>query len=119
MQAATVLLPRRALARGRHGWIGVALPAVALGVGILVLRVAGGGPHALALVGAVATPALAAMRPRRAPAAAVLWVVAWLAHGLVGQAAAVAVIALAAATVAELAAAIAPAWSLAVGLVVL
>jgi hypothetical protein len=120
MQAAVVLLPRRsARQRGRAGWLGVALPPAALGVGVVVLRALAGGPHALALVGAVATPALAAARPARAPFAAALWLVAWLAHGLVAQAAAVALIALAAATVAELCAAAAPAWSLAAGLVVL
>jgi len=71
------------------------------------------------LVAAVATPALAAVRPRRAPVALVLWVVAWLADGLVAQAASVALIALAAVSIAELAAAVAPAWSLAAGIVLL
>ncbi|HEY2373296.1 MAG TPA: hypothetical protein VGH82_12280 [Gaiellaceae bacterium] len=119
MQAATVMLPRHALRRGRIGWLGLLAPAAALGLGILLLRLLTGGPHALALVGAVATPVLAAARPRRAPFALVLWLVAWLAHGLVAQAAAVALIMLAAATVAEVAAAVAPSWSLAAGLVVL
>jgi hypothetical protein len=62
---------------------------------------------------------LAAARWRRAPLSVTLWLVAWLAHGLVAQAAAVTLIVLAAATVAEVAAVIAPAWSLAAGLVVL
>jgi hypothetical protein len=119
VQAAIVLVPRKATARGRFGWAAVALPAVALGVGIVVLRVVAGGPHALALLAAVVTPALAAASPRRAPLAAVLWLVAWLGHGLLAQGCAVALIALAAVTIAELAAAVAPAWSLAVGLVVL
>ena len=48
-----------------------------------------------------------------------LWLVAWLGHGLLAQGCAVALIALAAVTIAELAAAVAPAWSLAAGLVVL
>src|SRR2546430_6490835 len=78
-----------------------------------------GGPQALALVAAVAAPALAALRPRRAPVALALWLVAWLAHGLVAQAASVALIALAAVSIAELAAAVAPAWSIAAGIVVL
>jgi hypothetical protein len=119
MQAATVLLPRRALRRGRLGWLGILGPPLALAAGIFVLRVVGGGPHALALAGAVATPALAAAQRRRAPFAVALWLVAWLAHGLVAQAAAVVLIALAAATIAEVAATLAPDWSLAAGLVVL
>jgi hypothetical protein len=119
MQAATVVLPRRALRRGSIGWLGLLAPAAALGLGILLLRLLAGGPHALALVGAVATPVLAAARWRRAPFAVSLWLLAWLAHGLVAQAAAVALVALAAATVAEVAAAVAPAWSLTAGLVVL
>jgi hypothetical protein len=119
MQAATVMLPRRALRGGRIGWLGLLAPAATLGIGILLLRLLAGGPHALALVGAVATPVLAAARWRRAPFAVALWLVAWLAHGLVAQAAAVMLIALAAATVAEVAAALAPAWSLAAGLVAL
>jgi len=120
MQAATVLLPRRAAGPARPlGWLGVALPAAALGTGVVVLRVVAGGPHALALLGAVATPALAAARWSRAPVAAALWACAWLANGLVREAAAVALIALAAATVAETLARLAPPWSLAVGLVVL
>jgi hypothetical protein len=119
MQAATVVLPRRGLRVGRIGWLGLLAPAATLALGIVLLRLASGGPHALALAGAVATPALAAARWRRAPLAAALWLVAWLAHGLVAQEAAVALIVLAAATVAELAAMIAPAWSLAAGLVVL
>jgi hypothetical protein len=120
LQATTVLLPRRPRGHSlRSSLVGLAVPALALGTGVLVLRLVAGGPHALALLGAVATPVLAAARPRRAPVAAALWLVAWLVHGLVGQAAGVMLIALAAATVAEAAAAIAPAWSLALGLVVL
>jgi hypothetical protein len=120
VQGATVLLPRRERRTGgRFGWLGVALPAAALGAGVLVLRAVGGGPHALALLGAVATPVLAAARWTRAPLAAGLWVCAWLAHGLVREAAGVALIALAAATVAELVARIAPAPTVELGLVLL
>jgi hypothetical protein len=93
------------------------LPAVALAAGIVVLRVVAGGPHALALLAAIVTPALAAASPRRAPLAVVLWLVAWLGHGLLAQGCALALIALAAVTIAELAAAVAPSWSLAAGLV--
>jgi hypothetical protein len=118
-QAAVVLLPRRAGRPIRRGWLGIALPAAALGTGIVVIRALSGGPHALALVAAVATPVLAAARPKRAPLAVALWLVAWLTTGLLAQGASVALVALAAVTVAELAGAIAPAWSLAVGLVAL
>src|SRR5581483_10852204 len=116
-QAAVVLVPARA--NGRLGWAGVVLPAAALAAGIGILRAVAGGPHALALVAAVATPALAAASPRRAPAAVALWLLAWLGTGLLRELAATAVIALAAATVAELAARLAPRRALAVGLVVL
>jgi len=112
-----VLVPARA--NGRLGWAGVVLPAAALAAGIGILRAVAGGPHALALVAAVATPALAAASPRRAPAAVALWLLAWLGTGLLRELAATAVIALAAATVAELAARLAPRRALAVGLVVL
>jgi hypothetical protein len=119
VQAAVVLLPRRVSRPQRRGWIGVALPAAALGVGIVVVRTISGGPHLLALLAAVATPALAAARPRRAPVAVGLWLIAWRADGLLAQGASVALVALAAVTVAELAGAFAPRWSLAVGLVAL
>jgi hypothetical protein len=119
-QAALVAAPVRAQARGRRrGWIGIVLPALALGIGVTVLRVVSGGPHALALLGAIVTPVLAAAGPRRAPAAVALWLVAWLMHGLLAQAAAVALIALAATRIASLVAALAPAWSLELGLVAL
>jgi hypothetical protein len=119
VQAAVVLLPRRVGHPHRRGWVGAALPAVALGIGIVVLRAISGGPHALALVAAVATPLLAAARPKRAPFAIVLWLVAWRADGLLAQGASVALVALAAVTVAEVAGAFAPRWSLALGLVAL
>jgi hypothetical protein len=119
VQAAVVLLPRRIGRTPRRGWIGVALPAAALGIGIVVLRAISGGPHALALVAAIATPLLAAARPKRAPFAIALWLVAWRGDGLLAQGASVALVALAAVTVAEVAGALAPRWSLAVGLVAL
>jgi hypothetical protein len=112
-----VLIPRRS--HGRFGWLGIAVPALALGVGVLVLNVAAAGPHALALLATFATPLLAAARPQRAPLAVALWLVAWLAHGLLSQAAGVGLVALAAVTLAELASRLAPRWSLAIGLVVL
>ena len=119
MQAALVLVPRRVGRPHPRGWIGVVLPAAALGIGIIVLRAISGGPHALALVAAIATPLLAAARPKRAPFAIILWLVAWRGDGLLAQAASVALVALAAVTVAEVAGALAPRWSLTVGLVAL
>ena len=111
VQAAVVLAPRRTHRRGRLGWVWLVAPALALGAGIAVLRIVSGGPHALALVAAVAAPTLAALRRRRAPAALALW--------LVAQGASVVLIALATVSIAELAAMVAPAWSLAAGLVLL
>ena len=86
---------------------------------MLVVRGFSGGPHALALLAAIGTPVLAAARWTRAPIAAAFWLVAWLAHGLVAQGASVALVALASVTAAELAGAVAPRRSLAVGLVAL
>jgi hypothetical protein len=118
VQAATVLLPRRrAGSDGSILW--VVVPAVALALGVAVVRIAAGGPDALALLGAVAAPALAGAGPVKAPVAAVLWLVAWLAPGLVADAASVALIALACATIAELAARVAPRRALAASLVLL
>ena len=92
--------PARPLRLARHR----CSPPLRSASGSLVLRAVAGGPHALALLAAIATPVLAAARPQRAPLAVALWLVAWLAHGLVAEAAAVALIALAAVTVAEIAA---------------
>ena len=118
VQAATVLLPRRR-ARGEGSLLWLLVPAVALALGVAILRLAAGGPDALALLAAVATPALAGAGPAKAPLAAALWLVAWLGHGLVAQAASVALIALACATIAELAARWAPRRALAASLVLL
>jgi hypothetical protein len=118
-QAGVVAAPARREPSGRLRWLGILLPALALGVGVALIRGFTGGPHALALLGAVATPVLAAAGPRRAPAAVALWLVAWLAHGLVAEAAGIALIALAALRVASVASAIAPRWSIELGLVAL
>ncbi|MES1247286.1 MAG: hypothetical protein ABUS54_06400 [Actinomycetota bacterium] len=115
-QAVTVLLPRGHARTARSSLVWVAAPAVALGVGVLVLRVLAGGPHALTLLAAVATPLLALLR---SPVAVALWLVAWLAHGMVAQLASVALIALAAVAIAELAARVASRRVLLAGLVVL
>lgn len=114
-----MLLPRvRARGTGR-GIVWTLAPAAALAAGVAILRLAAGGPHALALLAAIATPALAAAGPVKLPVAVALWLVAWRVHGLAGQAASVALVALAATTIAELAARVAPARALAVGLVLL
>ena len=118
-QALIVLAARPPTTRGRRGLAGALLPAAALGVAVAIIRAVAGGPHALALLGAVATPLLAAAGRLRLPLAAGLWACAWLADGLVAQAASVALIALAAVSIAELAAAVAPAWSLVAGIVLL
>ncbi len=117
VQAAIVLCarpPRRA--RNTLLLAGLVLPAAALVAGVAALRL--GGAHGLAWAGAVGTPLLAAPGRVRLPLAAVLWVVAWKADGLLAQAASAALIALAAITVAQLVARVAPAWSIAAGLVV-
>ena len=96
--------------------LGLVVPAAALAVGVATLRL--GGAHALAWAGAVGTPLLAAAgRWWRLPLAAGLWLVAWQADGLGAQGASVALIALAAITVAQLVARAAPPWSIAAGLV--
>ena len=118
-QALIVLAARPPTTRGRRGLAGAVLPAAALGIAVAIIRAVAGGPHSLALLGAVATPLLAAAGRLRLPLAAGLWACAWLADGLVAQAASVALIALAAVTVAQLVARVAPDWSIATGLVVL
>jgi hypothetical protein len=118
VQATIVLVPRRGRP-GRYALLGAVVPAAALGTGVAVVQTARGGPHALALLAAFGGPILAAANLRRAPAAIALWLVAWLAHGLLAQGAAVGVIALATITIAELAQLAAPARSLAIGLLAL
>jgi hypothetical protein len=116
VQAGTTLVPRRrATAHGR-GLAWTLVPAAALGGGVAVLRVVPEGPHVLAWVGAIATPLLATLR---SPLAVGIWLVAWLAHGLVAEATAAALVALAAAAVAELAARVAPSRALAAAVLVL
>ena len=128
VQAALVAAPSRTASRRGRGWIGIAAPAAALGIGVAVLETAGWGPHALALLGSFATPVLAAAGGvlgghRRwwlwPPAAAALWLLAWRAHGLPAEAAEVALIAAACLAIAGGAALVAPAWSLQLGLVAL
>jgi hypothetical protein len=87
-----------------------------------------GGPHALALLATFGTPVLAAAggvlrgSPRWwlwPPVAVGLWLAAWLAHGLVQDAAGLALIAGACLAAASGVAAVAPAWSIRAGLVAL
>jgi hypothetical protein len=128
VQAATVAAPaRQARTRGRS-WLWVAVPAALLGAGVLIIDLVPRGPHALALLATFGTPVLAATgglfrgSPRWwlwPPAAAALWIAAWLAHGLVQDAAGVALIAGACLAAASGAATVAPAWSIRVGLVAL
>ena len=95
---------------------------------MLILDFVSGGPHALALLATFGTPVLAAaggaIAGRRRwwlwpPVAAGLWVAAWLAHGLVRDAAGVALVALACVAAASAAGRVAPAASIRVGLVAL
>ena len=118
---------RQARTRGRS-WLWVAVPAALLGGGVLIIDLVPRGPHALALLATFGTPVLAAtgglfrgnsrwwLWP---PVAAALWITAWLAHGLVQDAADVSLIAGACLAAASAAAAVAPAWSIKVGLVAL
>jgi hypothetical protein len=125
-QAATVAAPaRRARARGRSWWW-VAVPAALLGAGVAIINLVPQGPHALALLATFGTLALAATygffrgSPRWwlwPPASVGLWLVAWLASGLVRDAAGVALISLACLAVASAIAIVAPAWSIRAGLV--
>jgi hypothetical protein len=125
-QAATVAAPaRQARTRGRN-WAWVAVPAALLGAGVLIINVVPLGPHALALLATFGTPVLAVtgglfrgstrwwLWP---PAAVGLWFVAWLASGLVRDAAGTALIALACLATASAVAMVAPAWSIKAGLV--
>ncbi len=125
VQAAVVAAPARPARVRGLGVVGVVVPAAALALGVLLLRVAGGGPHALALLGAVAAPVLTAaagpLGRRRfpwawPPAALALWLVAWLASGLVAEAAGVLLIAGACLALASAVALAAPAWSIELGL---
>ncbi len=108
--------------------MGLAAPAAALGAGIAILDTVSWGPRALALLATFATPMLAGAagfltrKPARwlwPPGAAAAWLLAWQAHGLLAQAAGVALIAAACLAIAGAVALVAPAWSLELGLVLL
>jgi hypothetical protein len=104
------------------------VPAALLAAGVAILDLVPAGPHALALLATFGTPVLAAaggvLRESRRwwlwpPAAAGLWLVAWLGHGLLQDAAGVALIAGACLAAASAAAVVAPSWSIQIGLVAL
>jgi hypothetical protein len=104
------------------------VPAALLAAGVAILDLVPQGPHALALLATFGTPVLAAaggllrgsvrwwLWP---PVAAALWLAAWLAHGLVQDAAGVALVAGACLAASSAAALVAPAWSIRLGLVAL
>jgi len=118
---------RQARAFGRS-WILLAVPAGLLGAGVLIINVVPQGPHWLARLATFGTPVLAAtygffrgssrwwLWP---PTAVGLWFAAWLASGLVQNAAGLALIALACLATSSAIAIVAPAWSIQIGLVVL
>jgi hypothetical protein len=127
-QAATVAAPARQARPLGRSWVWLAVPAALLGAGVVIINVVPRGPHALALIATFGTPVLAAAggifkgSPRWwlwPPAAVALWFVAWLASGLVRQAAGTSLIALACLAAASAIAMVAPAWSIRVGLVCL
>jgi hypothetical protein len=104
------------------------VPAVLLGAGVLIINVVPQGPHWLARLATFGTPVLAAtggfFKGSRwwwlwPPAALGLWLVAWLAGGLLQDVAGVTLIAGACLAAASAIAMVAPAWSIRAGLVVL
>ncbi|HZC75083.1 MAG TPA: hypothetical protein VE220_03830 [Gaiellaceae bacterium] len=125
-QAATVAAPaRQARAQGRS-LVWLAVPATLLGAGVAIVNLVPQGPHALTLLATFGTPLLAALGGvflgstrwwLWPPAAVGLWLVAWLASGLVRDAAGVALVALACLAAASAVAIVAPAWSIRAGLV--
>ena len=102
------------------------MPAGLLALGVAVINLVPGGPHALALLATFGTPVLAAagglfrgstrwwLWP---PGVIGLWLAAWLASGLLRDAAGLALIALACLAAASAVATVAPAWSIRAGLV--
>jgi hypothetical protein len=104
----------------------VAVPAALLGAGVAIINLVPQGPHVLTLVATFGTPVLAAtggiFKGSRhwwlwPPSAVGLWLAAWLASGLVRDAAGLALIAAACLAAASAVAIVAPAWSIRAGLV--
>ena len=128
VQAATVAAPARQARPYGRSWIWLAVPAVLLGAGVLIINTVPQGPEFLTRLATFGTPLLAATGgifkgSRRwwlwPPVAAGLWFVAWLANDLVQQAAGTALVAIACLAAASAIAIVAPAWSIRVGLVCL
>src|SRR2546429_541016 len=96
VQAATVAARARQARRRGRSWVWLAVPALLLAAGVAIIDLVPRGPHALALLATFGTPVLAAagglflgsrlwwLWP---PASAGLWVAAWLAGGLLQDAA--------------------------------
>jgi hypothetical protein len=127
-QAALVAAPLDPPTRRRLPLVGLLVPVLALALGVGLLRGVAEGPRALAILGSVATPLLAAcigwVLRRRRPwlgvvVSAALFVVAWQVSSLAGQAASVLLIGLACLTIAAVIARVAPPGSIGAGLVVL
>ncbi|HEY4236081.1 MAG TPA: hypothetical protein VGM45_01950, partial [Gaiellaceae bacterium] len=127
-QAATVAAPARQARPVGRSWVWLAVPAALLGAGVLIINVVPQGPHWLARLATFGTPVLAAAYGffRGSPrwwlwplVALGLWLAAWLASGLVQNAAGTALIALACLAAASAIAVAAPAWSIRIGLVCL
>jgi hypothetical protein len=111
-----------------RSWVWLAVPAVLLGAGVLIINTVPQGPHWLARLATFGTPVLAATygffrgSPRWwlwPPTVVGLWFAAWLATGLVQNVAGLALVAFACLAAASAIAIVAPAWSIQVGLVVL
>jgi len=127
-QGVTVATPVRQRRRRGAAAVGIVVPVAALGIGVGLLRAFSAGPDALAVLGAVATPLLAACSGRllgwrlpwaTVPAASALFLLAWQASSLAGQAAGVALIALACLSVAAAVATVTSRGAIEVGLVLL
>jgi hypothetical protein len=123
-----VAAPARQATGRSFSAVGLLVPAGLLTVGVLILDFVSGGPRALALLATFGTPVLAAaggvLGGRRRwwlwpPLATGLWIAAWLAHGLVRDAAGLVLIALACVAAAAVAGRLAPAASIRAGLIAL
>lgn len=123
-----MVLPSRPATGRSFSWLWFLVPAALLAAGVLILDFVSGGARALALLATFGTPVLAAagglLAGRRhwwlwPPVAAGLWIAAWLAHGLVRDAAGLALVALACVAAASAAGRVAPTASIRAGLVAL
>lgn len=121
-------VPNRVATGRAFGAAWLLVPAGLLVAGVGILDFVSGGPRALALLATFGTPVLAAAGGMLGgwkywwlwpPLAAGLWVVAWLAHGLVRDGAGLVLIAMACIAAAAAVGRVAPAVSIRAGLVVL